>query len=372
MAQTYKIASGDNLTKIAKANNTTVAALMAANPQITNANVIQAGATINIPSTSQQGGSYTYQNKSYAIGTGPYPSGQVPSTTTPQTVYNNPSMVTQPYQTPSNSQNPPTPPTPPTPTPPTPPTPTPPTPPTPTPPTPPTPTPPATTTPTGLAWNATYAAFGVTQDSWNQMSATQQMLFQVAHSSQLSAYGQSATAQPVQTYINQAANDPTLLATYGDALNLDTQTLQQGIQNIQSQMNVTAQGQQIQMQQAQAGLEKTFGGQGTAYSSFREGAQQQLNTQNQGIITSTAQQLQNQLNQAASGYEATYGSAAAQGQNLSATYLNPLTGQNQTYQGQVLSGITGTQPLAKQQAINTEASNSIKLDQPATTYNLNS
>ena len=251
-------------------------------------------------------------------------------------------------QTTSNSQNPPTPPTPPT------------------------PTPPATTTPTGLAWNAAYAAFGVTQDSWNQMSATQQMLFQVAHSSQLSAYGQSATAQPVQTYINQAANDPTLLATYGDALNLDTQTLQQGIQNIQSQMNVTAQGQQIQMQQAQAGLEKTFGGQGTAYSSFREGAQQQLNTQNQGIITSTAQQLQNQLNQAASGYEATYGSAAAQGQNLSATYINPLTGQNQTYQGQVLSGITGTQPLAKQQAINTEAANSITLDQPATTYNLNS
>ena len=228
------------------------------------------------------------------------------------------------------------------------------------------------TTPQGLAWNAAYAAFGVTQDSWNQMSATQQMLFQVAHSSQLSAYGQSATAQPVQTYINQAANDPTLLATYGDALNLDTQTLQQGIQNIQSQMNVTAQGQQIQMQQAQAGLEKTFGGQGTAYSSFREGAQQQLNTQNQGIITSTAQQLQNQLNQAASGYEATYGSAAAQGQNLSATYINPLTGQNQTYQGQVLSGITGTQPLAKQQAINTEAANSITLDQPATTYNLNS
>jgi hypothetical protein len=227
-----------------------------------------------------------------------------------------------------------------------------------------------TTTPTGLAWNAAYAAYGVTQDAWNQMSATQQMIFEVGHSAQLAAYGQSATAQPVQTYINQATNDPTLLATYGDALNLDTQTLQQGIQNIQTQLNVTAQTQQAQMQQAQAGLEKTFGGQGTAYSSFRQGAQQQLNTQNQGIITSTAQQIQNQLNQAASGYTGTYGSTAAQGQNLSATYLNPLTGQNQTLQGQVLGGITGTQPLAKQQAIDTEAANSIKLDQPATTYNL--
>ena len=202
------------------------------------------------------------------------------------------------------------------------------------------------------------------------MTAIQQMLFEVSHSAQLAAYGQSAISKPVEAYINQATNDPTLLATYGDALNLDTQTLQQGIQNIQTQLNVTAQTQQAQMQQAQAGLEKTFGGQGTAYSSFRQGAQQQLNTQNQGIITSTAQQIQNQLNQAASGYTGTYGSTAAQGQNLSATYLNPLTGQNQTLQGQVLSGITGTQPLAKQQAIDTEAANNITLDQPATTYNL--
>ena len=227
-----------------------------------------------------------------------------------------------------------------------------------------------TTTPTGLAWNPIYGAMGFTQDMWDNASPTQQMLWEVSHNAQLAAYGQSATSKPVETYINQATNDPTLLATYGDALNLDTQTLQQGIQNIQTQLNVTAQTQQAQMQQAQAGLEKTFGASGTAYSSFREGAQQQLNTQNQGIITSTAQQIQNQLNQAASGYTGTYGSTAAQGQNLSATYLNPLTGQNQTLQGQVLGGITGTQPLAKQQAIDTEAANSITLDQPATTYKL--
>ena len=112
-------------------------------------------------------GGYTYQGKSYGAGTGPFAT-QFP-------VKKATKSTATPPQTPSNSQNPPTPPTPPT------------------------PTPTATTTPTGLAWNAAYAAFGVTQDSWNQMSATQQMLFQVAHSSQLSAYGQSATAQPVPT-----------------------------------------------------------------------------------------------------------------------------------------------------------------------------
>ena len=45
----YTIKSGDTLSKIASANGTTVAALMATNPSITNANVIRAGASLSIP-----------------------------------------------------------------------------------------------------------------------------------------------------------------------------------------------------------------------------------------------------------------------------------------------------------------------------------
>jgi LysM repeat protein len=48
-AKDYKIKKGDNLTKIAKANGTTVQALLKANPNIKNPNLIYAGETIRIP-----------------------------------------------------------------------------------------------------------------------------------------------------------------------------------------------------------------------------------------------------------------------------------------------------------------------------------
>jgi len=51
---TYLIKSGDNLTRIAQQNGTTVQALLAANPQITNPNLIYAGQNLTIPSTTQQ------------------------------------------------------------------------------------------------------------------------------------------------------------------------------------------------------------------------------------------------------------------------------------------------------------------------------
>ncbi len=40
----YTIQSGDTLSEIAEKNNTSVAEIMASNPQISNANQIQAGA----------------------------------------------------------------------------------------------------------------------------------------------------------------------------------------------------------------------------------------------------------------------------------------------------------------------------------------
>lgn len=52
---TYNIQSGDTLSKIAQSNNTTVANLMSANPNITDANKISAGASLNIPTVSPVG-----------------------------------------------------------------------------------------------------------------------------------------------------------------------------------------------------------------------------------------------------------------------------------------------------------------------------
>lgn len=65
---TYKIQSGDNLTKIAEKFGTTVSAIQKANPtKIKNVNLIVAGDTINIPTTSES--TNTSKGKDYtAIG----------------------------------------------------------------------------------------------------------------------------------------------------------------------------------------------------------------------------------------------------------------------------------------------------------------
>jgi len=54
----YTIQSGDTLSEIAEKNNTSVAEIMASNPQISDANKIQAGATLNI--ASKDSGKSTY------------------------------------------------------------------------------------------------------------------------------------------------------------------------------------------------------------------------------------------------------------------------------------------------------------------------
>lgn len=53
----YEIQSGDTLSEIAEKNNTSVAEIMAANPQIKDANKIQAGANLNISSVKDSGSS---------------------------------------------------------------------------------------------------------------------------------------------------------------------------------------------------------------------------------------------------------------------------------------------------------------------------
>ena len=59
------IQSGATLSGIAKANGTTVGALLAANPQISNPNVIYAGASLNLPRANPPPGS---QNRGNSTG----------------------------------------------------------------------------------------------------------------------------------------------------------------------------------------------------------------------------------------------------------------------------------------------------------------
>ena len=140
-----------------------------------------------------------------------------------------------------------------------------------------------------------------------------------------------------------------IINKYADLANITASDLQNSVSQIALNASITSQQQQAQMQQAQAAQDKQFGGAGTAYSSFRQGAQQQLNTQNQGIIQSTAAQYQQQLRSAGEGAEQLYGSNYAPLQNLSTQYINPLTGQVQTIGYTPVGGLTGTSPLVLQQ-----------------------
>ena len=55
----YTIQSGDTLSEIAEKNNTSDAEIMASNPQISNANNIQAGASLNIASKGSGASTYS-------------------------------------------------------------------------------------------------------------------------------------------------------------------------------------------------------------------------------------------------------------------------------------------------------------------------
>src|SRR5687767_14287582 len=75
----YQIKWGDTLSGIAARNNTTVSALMKANPQITNANLIYAGRQLNTPGRSD-GFSPAQTGGGRPSGSGPVNGGGTPST----------------------------------------------------------------------------------------------------------------------------------------------------------------------------------------------------------------------------------------------------------------------------------------------------
>jgi len=95
MAEKITVKSGETLSSIAKANNTTVTAILAANPVLTSntkyqgGNVVFSGTKLNIPTSSNIQSTSPYNttgpfNPQGGVGTGPYGPSSTPSTTTSQ------------------------------------------------------------------------------------------------------------------------------------------------------------------------------------------------------------------------------------------------------------------------------------------------
>ncbi len=103
MGRSYTVQSGDNLSTIARNNNTTVDELMRLNPSITNANLIYAGSVINLPDTTS--GSSTQSDPGTVTGGGSLPvNGTRVNTPSGSGIYSLPNTTTSQDNTASSSR----------------------------------------------------------------------------------------------------------------------------------------------------------------------------------------------------------------------------------------------------------------------------
>lgn len=218
---------------------------------------------------------------------------------------------------------------------------------------------------TGLTFNTNY---GVTQDQWNQMNDVQRATVSAAYTAKQAAYNTSGQALTFADALTQAAQDPNIVAQYADAAKLDAQVFQQNLAQIQQTQTSTAQTMQQQFENDRKSLSEQQAANGTAYSGFRGQAQKQLGTAESGIVQSSRSALQKQLNDATSQFEAKYGTGAttpatanfqdpyaSSNISLSGQYSPSGTQANTLLTGTTAGNITGTQPIAKQNAINSKA-----------------
>jgi hypothetical protein len=228
----------------------------------------------------------------------------------------------------------------------------------------------------GLTYDPSWAQYGITQAMWNSMNATQQATVGVVMSAAKGLYATTSSPISLADALKSAASDPTIIATYGDALKLDTQAFAQNLQQLQIALSSTSQQQQTQMENERKALAEQEAAAGAAYSGFRGKAQADLAQSESAIVTSSRAQAQKALQDATAAFEAKYGTAATT--PAAATFLNPMASSNISLSGQyiptpattenlispVAGGVTGTQPIAQQQAINTEAGNIVTLGTP--------
>lgn len=234
----------------------------------------------------------------------------------------------------------------------------------------------STSSSTGIsnAYDPSYARY-VSQDQWNQLSPSQQAIVSSVLSVGNSMYASTGNKITLADALKVAATDPTIMAKYSDAFALDNQAFAQNIQALQTSLDTTAQQQKLQFEADRRALAEKQAAAGTAYSGFRGKAQQDLAQTEAGIVTSSQAQAKQSLQGLTSAFEAKYGSGATPS-NTSISYANPLagsvgiSGQYATPTGELssisstsLGGITGSQPVAKQQEINTLAGQYVNMSQ---------
>ena len=302
---TYKIKPGDSLSKIAEQNGTTVQALLAANPQIKNQNLIYAGANLNVPSQGSGvtevdfapgTGNITSVNKNATLPKSNTPVAPAPGSYSTPNPGSAPVTVTQPTNTSQNANiganN--------------------------------TPGSSGTQTATGIPYDSALSAYGIDQATWNSLNATQQAVVSIAMKTAKSNYSANASALSVQDAIKQASQDPSVIGPYADALGIDKEQFQQNIQTLQQSITLQSQQQQTQFENERKALAQKFAAAGQAYSGFRGEAQQQLGQTEQGIVTSSQSQLQKELNDAQAAFESKYGTTAALQNPANVQFNNPL------------------------------------------------
>ncbi len=211
----------------------------------------------------------------------------------------------------------------------------------------------------GIQYDPSWALRGITQDVWNQADATQRAVLAMGVNVGETT-NTTGNKYNLSDGIQAALNDPSFLAKFTDAYNIDKDQLQQSLVSTQISLSDTAQQQKIKFEQDRKALAEQQAANGTAYSGFRQQAQNNLAATENGIVTSTRSQAQQSLNQAQQAFEAKYGSSNTP--TLFLNYTDPLnnantsvSGLNRTPQGDsVLEGntiqnITGTSGLPNSQ-----------------------
>ncbi len=163
--------------------------------------------------------------------------------------------------------------------------------------------------------------------------------------------------------LKAAQNDPNIIAKYSDMLKLDTQSFQNQLSNLQQATSTDAQQKQMQFENDRRQLAENSAAAGQAYSGLRNRAQEQLGTQQSGIVESSRNTLKKSLQDLTTAFEQKYGTGASQAATMqfkdpfssSGISLSGLktdgTPNISTLSGQQAGGVTGTVPIQKQNDI---------------------
>lgn len=229
---------------------------------------------------------------------------------------------------------------------------------------------------TDADFNANALALGLSQEQINQLDPTQKALIASVGEIARNTYS-NGSGITLKDAINYAKQDPNILAKYGDALKLDTQSLMNAAVDLQNSANTDTITQQQQFEDDRKALAERHATAGTAYSGFRGQAQQQLGTQEQGIVESSRNTIKKGLNDATQAFEAKYGSAASAANPISVNMNDPYANSNYTISGlyspsggalntltgKTHGGITGSQPIAQDNDVLNKAANVYQLGQ---------